>query len=79
MSRLPIPAMALVTFAKTILLPIFGILIVMAMVRGGLIDHSAKVEKFVAMLLSGTPSGPKYVCSALELFNYDSHTGRPAS
>ncbi|KAI0369267.1 hypothetical protein BV20DRAFT_968125 [Pilatotrama ljubarskyi] len=55
-SRLPIMAMLLVTMAKMVVLPVMGVFIVQAMVRKGLIPADAKAEKFVAMLLSGTPA-----------------------
>ncbi|KAI9058822.1 hypothetical protein FKP32DRAFT_1597136 [Trametes sanguinea] len=55
-SRLPIMAMLLVTAAKMIVIPVMGVLMVQAMVRKGLIPQDAKAEKFVAMLLSGTPA-----------------------
>ncbi|KAI1789735.1 auxin efflux carrier [Ganoderma leucocontextum] len=56
LSRLPIMAMLLVTLAKMVVLPVIGVAVVQAMVRGGLIPADAKAEKFVAMLLSGTPA-----------------------
>ncbi|EPQ50561.1 hypothetical protein GLOTRDRAFT_66910 [Gloeophyllum trabeum ATCC 11539] len=55
-SRLPIPAMLAVSAAKMFLLPVIGVIIVQAMVHGGLIDRNARAEKFVGMLLSGTPA-----------------------
>ena len=59
LSRLPIPAMIAVALAKMLILPIIGVFMVLGMVRGGLIDDGAKVEKFVAMFLSGTPAAVK--------------------
>ncbi|TFK79524.1 hypothetical protein K466DRAFT_606080 [Polyporus arcularius HHB13444] len=56
LSRLPIMAMLSVTMAKTVVLPVIGVVMVEAMVRGRLIPEDAKAEKFVAMLLSGTPA-----------------------
>ncbi|EJF57457.1 hypothetical protein DICSQDRAFT_69432 [Dichomitus squalens LYAD-421 SS1] len=56
LSRLPIMAMLLVTLAKMVVLPVIGVVVVQAMVRGGFIPADAKAERFVAMLLSGTPS-----------------------
>ncbi|EIW56528.1 uncharacterized protein TRAVEDRAFT_49354 [Trametes versicolor FP-101664 SS1] len=56
LSRLPIMAMLLVTAAKMIVLPVMGVFIVQAMVHQGLISADARAEKFVAMLLSGTPA-----------------------
>ncbi|KAI0776750.1 auxin efflux carrier [Trametes elegans] len=55
-SRLPIMAMLLVALAKMVVIPVMGVFIVQAMVRRGLIPPDAKAEKFVAMLLSGTPA-----------------------
>ncbi|CAL1699951.1 unnamed protein product [Somion occarium] len=55
-SRLPILAMIAVALAKMLVLPVIGVFTVQAMVRGGLINHDSKVEKFVAMFLSGTPA-----------------------
>ena len=59
LSRLPWAAMILTTAAKMALLPVIGVLMVQAMVRGTLIPADAKAEKFVAMLLSGTPAAVK--------------------
>ena len=58
-SRLPIAAMLAVTFAKMILLPLIGVFMVQGMVKGGMIHENAKVEKFVAMFLSGSPAAIK--------------------
>ena len=58
-SRLPIAAMLAVTFAKMILLPVIGVFMVQGMVKGGMIHGNAKVEKFVAMFLSGSPAAIK--------------------
>ncbi|KAI0782582.1 auxin efflux carrier [Abortiporus biennis] len=55
-SRLPILAMIAVALAKMLILPVIGVLMIQGMVSGGLIDKDAKVEKFVAMFLSGTPA-----------------------
>ncbi|KAH9894005.1 auxin efflux carrier [Cubamyces lactineus] len=55
-SRLPIMAILLVTAAKMIVLPVMGVFIVQAMTGKGLIPQDAKAEKFVSMLLSGTPA-----------------------
>ncbi|KAI0920832.1 hypothetical protein AcW2_005986 [Taiwanofungus camphoratus] len=60
-SRLPIMAMLAVSFAKMVFLPIIGVFMVQAMVRGGLIDRDALAERFVAMFLSGTPAAVKWV------------------
>lgn len=59
--NLAIPAMVSVTILKLIVLPVFGILIVQAMVSRGLIPAEAKAQRFVAMLLSGSPSAVKSV------------------
>lgn len=59
LSRLPIPAMIFCSLAKMVLLPVIGVFMVQAMVRGGLIPKSSIVEIFVAMFLSGTPSAVK--------------------
>ncbi|KAH9920864.1 membrane transport protein-domain-containing protein [Epithele typhae] len=58
LSRLPIAAMVLCALAKMALLPVIGVVMVQAMVRGGLIPVEARAERFVAMLLSGTPGAP---------------------
>ncbi|EIN11116.1 auxin efflux carrier [Punctularia strigosozonata HHB-11173 SS5] len=55
-SRLPIVAMFAVAGAKLFVLPVIGVFIVQAMVRRGLIAEDAKVERFVATFLSGTPA-----------------------
>ncbi|KDQ51714.1 hypothetical protein JAAARDRAFT_62400 [Jaapia argillacea MUCL 33604] len=55
-SRLPIGAMIAVSVAKLFVLPVIGVFIVQAMVKGGLIPKDAIAERFVAMLLSGTPA-----------------------
>ncbi|KDQ53709.1 hypothetical protein JAAARDRAFT_182830 [Jaapia argillacea MUCL 33604] len=56
LSRLPIAAMLAVSVAKLFLLPIIGIFVVQALVKKGLISQTAIAERFVAMLLSGTPA-----------------------
>ena len=58
-SRLPVAAIVLCALAKSALLPVFGVLLVQAMVRSGLIPVDAKAERFVATLLSGTPGAVK--------------------
>lgn len=52
-------AMLLVTLAKMVLLPVIGVFTVQAMVRARFIPADALVERFVAMLLSGTPAAVK--------------------
>ncbi|GBE80222.1 predicted protein [Sparassis crispa] len=56
LSRLPIAAMFAVSACKLFLLPVCGVFMVQAMVRGGLIPREAIAERFVAMFLSGTPA-----------------------
>ncbi|KZT06462.1 auxin efflux carrier [Laetiporus sulphureus 93-53] len=55
-SRLPIMAMIAATVAKMVVLPVIGVFMVQAMVKGGLIAKEALAERFVAMFLSGTPA-----------------------
>jgi predicted permease len=55
-SRLPIAAILATCLAKMVIIPIIGIFIVQAMTQNGLIDKSSKVERFVAILVSGTPA-----------------------
>ena len=59
-SRLPIAAIISVCVAKLILLPIIGIFIVQAMVKGGLIPPQNRAQIFVAMYMSGTPTSITY-------------------
>ncbi|KAI0638609.1 auxin efflux carrier [Trametes polyzona] len=56
LSRLPLMAMFLTTVTKMVILPVVGVFLVQAMTSAGLIDKSAKAERFVAMFLSGTPT-----------------------
>ena len=51
--------MVAVALAKMLILPTIGVFMVLGMVKGGLIDKDARVEKFVAMFLSGTPAAVK--------------------
>ena len=51
--------MTLCALAKMAVLPVIGILLTQVMVRGGLIPKTAKAERFVGMLLSGTPGAVK--------------------
>lgn len=60
LSRLPIMAMLAVAMMKMAALPVIGVFMIQAMVKGGLIDRDARAEKFVAMFLSGTPAAVKY-------------------
>lgn len=59
LSRLPLMAMFLTTITKMAILPVIGVFLVQAMTNAGLIDKSAKAERFVAMFLSGTPTAVK--------------------
>ncbi|KAK0452080.1 uncharacterized protein EV420DRAFT_691123 [Desarmillaria tabescens] len=45
-----------VAFCKLALLPVIGILLTQGLTHRGVIFKDALVERFVAMLLSGTPS-----------------------
>lgn len=65
LSRLPIMAMVSVALLKMVVLPVFGIFMVQAMVKGGLIAKESLAERFVAMFLSGTPAAVKSVISSL--------------
>ena len=56
-------AMVSVTLLKMVILPVFGIFMVQAMVKGGLIAKESLAERFVAMFLSGTPAAVKLVLS----------------
>ena len=70
-SRLPIAAILSVCVAKLILLPVIGVLVVQAMVRGGLIPRQSKVQIFAAMYLSGTPTSITYELDfAIDLREY---------
>ncbi|KAK0441969.1 auxin efflux carrier [Armillaria borealis] len=54
--KMPLPAMFWVLFCKLALLPVIGILLTQALTHHGVIPKDALVERFVAILLSGTPS-----------------------
>ncbi|KAF9819451.1 hypothetical protein IEO21_02059 [Rhodonia placenta] len=56
LSRLPVTAMVAAMAAKMVILPVIGIFMVQAMVKGRLIEREALAERFVAMFLSGTPA-----------------------
>jgi predicted permease len=58
-SGLPVPALLSVCAAKMILLPIVGVFVTRAMIASGLIDPESKVQIFVAIFVSGTPSAIK--------------------
>lgn len=51
--------MVAVALAKMLIMPVIGVFMVLGMVKGGLINENSKVEKFVAMFLSGTPAAVK--------------------
>ncbi|KAK0442814.1 auxin efflux carrier [Desarmillaria tabescens] len=55
-NKIPLPAMFWVAFCKLALLPVIGILLTQGLTHRGVIFKDALVERFVAMLLSGTPS-----------------------
>jgi hypothetical protein len=58
-SSLPIPALLSVCAAKMILLPVVGVFMTRAMIASGLINSESKVQIFVAIFVSGTPSAMK--------------------
>jgi len=58
-SGLPLFALLWVCAVKMVLLPILGVFITRAMITGGLIDPGSKIQIFVAIFLSGTPSAIK--------------------
>ena len=58
-SGLPFFALISVCAAKMILLPTIGVFLTRAMVTGGLIRPESKVQIFVAIFVSGTPSSLK--------------------
>jgi len=58
-SGLPVSALLSVCAVKMILLPIIGVFVTRAMMTGGLIDPESKVQIFVAIFVSGTPSAIK--------------------
>lgn len=58
-SGLPVFAFLSVCAAKMILLPIIGVFITRAMITSGLIHPESKVQIFVAIFVSGTPSALK--------------------
>ncbi|KAF9021484.1 auxin efflux carrier [Hymenopellis radicata] len=56
LSKLPIPAILAVTLAKLAILPVIGFAFSQGLVSHGLVSKDALVERFVGMLLSGTPT-----------------------
>ncbi|KAK0219707.1 auxin efflux carrier [Armillaria nabsnona] len=55
-NKMPLPALFWVSFCKLVLLPVIGILLTQELTHRGIVPKEALVERFVAMLLSGTPS-----------------------
>lgn len=58
-ARLPLRAMLIAALGKTVVLPAIGIALVQAMTGRGLVPREAKAERFVMMLLGGTPAAVK--------------------
>jgi len=58
-SGLPIFALLSVCFAKMVVLPVVGVFATRGMITAGLIGPDAKVQIFVAIFVSGTPSALK--------------------
>lgn len=58
-SGLPIFALLSICAVKMIILPIIGVFVTRAMIARGLIHPESKVQIFVAVFLSGTPSAIK--------------------
>ena len=58
-SGLPIFALLSVCAVKMILLPIMGVFVTRAMIASDLINPESKVQIFVAIFMSGTPSAIK--------------------
>ena len=58
-SGLPIFALLSVCAAKMVLLPIVGVFVTRAMIASGMINPGSKVQIFVAIFVSGTPSAIK--------------------
>jgi len=58
-SGLPVFALLWVCAAKMILLPVTGVFVTRAMIASNLIHPEAKVQIFVAIFVSGTPSAIK--------------------
>ncbi|SJL10610.1 uncharacterized protein ARMOST_14000 [Armillaria ostoyae] len=55
-TKMPLPALFWVSFCKLAFLPVIGILLTQELTHRGVVPKEALVERFVAMLLSGTPS-----------------------
>lgn len=55
-SGLPIFALLSVCAAKMVLLPIVGVFVTRAMIASDMINPGSKVQIFVAIFVSGTPS-----------------------
>lgn len=58
-SGLPVSALLSVCAVKMIFLPIVGVFVTRAMMTSGLINPESKVQIFVAIFLSGTPTAIK--------------------
>jgi len=56
LSRLPIFAIVATCLAKMVIIPVIGIFVVQSMTKAGLVDKEDKVERYVAILVSGTPA-----------------------
>ncbi|PBK63118.1 hypothetical protein ARMSODRAFT_1058287 [Armillaria solidipes] len=55
-TEITLPALFWVSFCKLVLLPVIGILLTQELTHRSVVPKEALVERFVAMLLSGTPS-----------------------
>ena len=58
-SGLPISSLLSVCVSKMIIMPVIGFFITRAMITGGLINPESKVQIFVAIFVSGSPSALK--------------------
>jgi predicted permease len=56
LSRSPWIAMLAAAVAKTVVLPVIGIVVVTVMTRNGYLKKQDLVERFVAMIMAGTPA-----------------------
>lgn len=57
--RLPVKAMFAAALGKMVILPAIGVALTQAMTTGGLVPRKAMAERFVMMLLGGTPAAVK--------------------
>ncbi|PBK63121.1 hypothetical protein ARMSODRAFT_1024161 [Armillaria solidipes] len=55
-TKIPLPALFWVSFCKLALLPVIGVLLTPELTHRGVVPKEALVERFVATLLSGSPS-----------------------